>query len=60
MVVELFYGAKRPETYSSLLLLETVDFCWVPEMLGFGFTALNTNVRRNNAPLIFAPLAIMT
>ena len=44
MVVEVFHRAKRPEPYSSLLSLDTGAFCWVPEMLGFGFTALSSNV----------------
>jgi len=60
VVVELFHRAKRPEPYSSLFPLDTGAFCWVPEMLGYGFTALSTNVGRNNAPFIFAPLAMMT
>ena len=60
MIVEIFHRAKRPEPYSSLVRLDNGALYWVPELeLGVGFTALSANVGRNNAPFIFAPLAMM-
>jgi len=60
VVVEIFTGQSTLNHILLLFPLFTGAFCWVHEMLGFRFTALSTIDGRNNAPFVFAPLAMMT